>query len=403
MKIVPEKLSKINFTALKRELWFWVGFGLFLYALGRLLDHQIFTFIENYVRHPELDHYIIFLTEKLIWWVLILFGVVTGYRAWTNPDNKTKLLPALFAMVVTGILAFTLKSLFDIPRPFAAMDVIPLVQESTLSFPSAHAAISFALFIPFYRISKRIGIAWLLFALLIGVARVYENVHYPSDIAGGIFLGGIIGSYFSHPETKKVLNLLWQELEFRRQSFHFVAGFLVVFAHWAGFLRLRWIAVLLGVGLLISYISQHRKLPFIHWVLQLFDRPRDKNFPGRGAFYFLLGVFLTFFLFQGGNIRIAYASILILSVGDSLNRLFSSRIPGRFHFPWNPRKNCLGVAIGVAIGTFAAQFFVPIAPAFLGSSFAIMAETVPWRLGRLYIDDNISVPLIAGGVMWVLM
>jgi dolichol kinase len=153
------------------------------------------------------------------------------------------------------------------------------------------------------------------------------------------------------------------------------------------------------IGLGISYLSQHKKIPFVHWVLQLFDRPRDKNFPGRGAFFFLLGVFFTFLIFKGDDIRIAYASILILSVGDSLNHLFSNRVPGQFYFPWNPRKNCLGVAVGIIIGTFAAQFFVPFNAAFLAATVAIMAETVPWHLGRFYIDDNVSVPLIAGWVM----
>ncbi len=402
MKIVPEMFAKINFRALKSELWFWVGFGLFLYGVGRLLDREIFSVLEN-IHCESLDQFIVFLTENLIWWVLIIFALTTGYRLWTSPEKQTKLLPAFFALVVSGILAFTFKSVFDIPRPYLVMDLIPLVEETTPGFPSAHTAIAFALLIPFLRISKFIGFAWLAFALLVGLARIYENVHTPSDIAGGIFLGGIVGTYFSHPETKKVLEVLWQELEFRRQSFHFIAGFLAVFAHWAGFLRLRWIAVFLVVGLLISYLSQHRKLPFIHWILKLFDRPRDKNFPGRGAFYFLLGVFLTFLIFQGENIRIAYAAILILSIGDSFNKLFSSKVPGRFKFPWNPRKNCLGVAFGITLGTLASQFFVPLPAAFLASSFAIMFETVPWRVGKFYLDDNISVPLLAGGVLWALM
>ncbi len=401
MRIVPESFAKINFSALKQELWFWVGFGLFLYGIGKMLDQRIFIWFAH-LRSPFFDQAILFLTEKFIWAMLVLFALVTAYRVWTNPDNKSKLLPALFALIATGIISFTLKSFFDIPRPFLQWGIEPLVQQRTASFPSGHTAIAFALFIPFFRISKVIGILWLLFALLIGFARVYENVHFPSDIAGGIFLGGIIGSYFSHPETRKVLDVLWKELEFRRQSFHFVAGFLVVFAHWAGFLRLRWIAAMLVIGLLISYLSQHKKLPFVHWMLQMFDRPRDLNFPGRGAFFFLCGVFLTFFLFRGENISIAYAAILILALGDSLNRLFSNRVPGHFRFPWNPRKNCWGVAVGIAAGTFAAQFFVPLAPAFLAASVAIMAETVPWHLGRFYLDDNISVPLLAGTIMWAL-
>jgi undecaprenyl-diphosphatase len=400
VKILPHKFSKINFKALKAELWFWVGFGVFLFAIGKVLDAQVFQFIEEYVRSPLIDHYILFLTEELLWWILILFALVTGYRVWTNPDNQTKLLPALFALVATGILAFVFKSLFAIPRPFIEMNLIPLTYAPSLSFPSFHTAVAFALLIPFFRISRVIGSAWLLFALFIGFARVYENLHYPSDIAGGIFLGGIVGAFFSHPDIKKILEVLWEELEFRRQSLHFVAGFMAVFAHWAGFLRLRHIAILLVVGLMISLLTQKGKLSFVQKLLKFFDRPRDKNFPGRGAFYLLFGIFITFLIFP---IKIAYAAILILSVGDSLNRLFASRVPGHLKFPWNRRKNCIGVAIGITAGTLVAQFFVPIVPAFLASVFAIVGETIPVRFGKFYIDDNIFVPLIAGGVLWVLV
>ncbi|MCF7917756.1 phosphatase PAP2 family protein [Candidatus Gracilibacteria bacterium] len=396
MKILPQKLSEINFSPLKRELWFWVGFGLFLYGVGKYTDNWTFHFFATHVRSPEIDYLIIFLTEKFIWGILILFILVTGYRLWTNPENQTKLLPAFFAIVTTGIMTFILKAFFGVPRPYMGTDLMPLVSAPSLSFPSAHAAISFALLIPFFRISKSIGWMWLIFSLGIGVARIYENVHYPSDIAGGIFLGGIIGSYFSHPSTKKMITLMWQELEFRRQSFHFIAGFLCVFAHWAGFFRLRWIATLLVLGLIISYLSVKQKLPVVYKILQLFDRPRDAGFPGKGAFYFLLGVFLTFLIFP---VKIAYAAILILAVGDSLNHLFMSRVPSYLCFPWNRRKNCGGVAVGIVVGTFAAQFFVPIIPAFLASSFAIMSETIPFRFWKFYIDDNVFVPIIAGAIL----
>lgn len=403
MKILTKNLSEINLRALKAELWFWVGFGLVLFSLGKLLDRSVFPFFQTYVHDPVLDAWILFLTERFIWFILILFAIVTGYRLWTHPRHQTKLLPAFFAMMVTGIVAFVLKSVFDIPRPYLELGLQPLVYAPSSSFPSAHTAIAFSLLIPFWRISRWIGISWLLFALLIGAARVYENLHYPSDIGAGIFLGGIIGSYFSHPEVKKSLQTLWKkELEFRRQSFHFVAGFLAVFTHWAGFLRLRWIALALLVGLVISFVSQHRKLPFVAQFLEWFDRPRDRDFPGRGAFFFLLGVFLTFLIFGEEHIRIAYAAILILSVGDSLNHLFTSRVPGHLCFPWNRRKNCWGVTIGIATGTLAAQFFVPLVPAFLASTLAIVGETIPIRIGKWYVDDNIFVPLVAGGVLWVL-
>lgn len=401
MRIVPQNFAEINFQNIKREVWFWFGFGVSLYGIGKLLDRSAFLFIEKYLRDPFVDDFSIIITEHLIWYILACFALMTGYRAWKNPDHQTKLIAALFAVIMTAIASFTLKSFFGVPRPFLQMEIAPLVNVPSYSFPSAHTAIAFALLIPFMRISKFIGVMWLSFAIFIGFARVYQNVHFPSDIAGGIFLGGIVGTIFSNPNIKKMISVLWKELEFRRQTFHFIAGFLVVFAHWAGFFRLRMIAVLLIIGLIISWLSIFKKVPIISKILSLVDRPRDQHFPGRGAYYFLLGVFLVFILFPADELRIAYASILILAVGDSLNHLFDNRPEGKVKLSWNRRKNFAGLMIGIIGGTFAAQFFVPFVPALIASTFALLVESVPFRFGRYYLDDNILVPVTAGCVLWI--
>ena len=407
MKCIYKNFQNINFQSVKKELVFWIGFGIFLFGIGKYLDTQIFKFIETHLRSPVLDQIILFSTEQLIYVTIAGFIGFTFFRIIKNPDHHSNLIPGLFSLITTGILAYILKSAFHIPRPFKAehFEVLgtlnPLLEISSYSFPSAHAAISFSLLIPFWRISKTLGSLWAIFALFIGFSRVYENVHFPSDIAGGIFLGGVIGAFFSHPEIRKFLKILWEELEFRRQTFHFFTGFCCVFAHWTGILRLREIAFLLIIGLSISLYSQKKKIPFISKILEQFDRTRDKDFPGRGAFYFLLSVFLCIALFP---VKIAYAAILILSVGDSFNHLYANCLQNKgYHFPWNKRKNLTGVVIGILLGTFAAQFFVPIIPAFIASSAAIFAETFHIKIKNFYIDDNIFVPLIAGGVLILLI
>ena len=404
MRFLKQKILEVDFSPVKKEVHWWLGCGIFLYGVGRLLDGYVFGVLQGNWRTPFLDESIVFLTERFIWVILTLFALITALRVWKKPDHGSKLIPAIFSVVSTGILSFIFKSFFHVPRPFQyeTLGLTPLVHAGSFSFPSAHTAVAFALLIPFYRISKTIGILWAIFAIFIGFSRVYENVHFPSDIAGGIFLGGLVGAFFSHPESRKMVDLLWQELEFRRQIFHFSFGFSIVFMHWAGFLRLWQIGVLLLLGLFISYISQFKKARILSFILEKFDRPRDQKFPGRGAFFFLLGVFLCLLLFNGENLKIAYSAILILAVGDSLNHLFGAKLQ-RIRFPWNKRKNIVGVSIGILSGTFAAQFFVPLFPAFFASAIAICVETIPFRIGKFYIDDNVMVPLVAGGILWLLV
>jgi undecaprenyl-diphosphatase len=401
MKLFTNAFKDINYKAPEREFYYWLLLGVFIIPLGFWLDEQVFSYIINW-QTPLLNTVIVFLTEYFIYALLALFGAATLFRVWHSPNNQSQLVPGCFAVLAAGIMAYVLKSYFAIPRPYLELALDPLVPGISYSFPSGHTAVAFALLIPLWRIHKWLGLSWLVFAITIGFARVYEFVHYPSDIAAGVILGGVVGAFFSHSESIKLFKVLWQELEFRRQSFHFACGFLCVFLHWAGALRLRFIGAILVIGLILSLASQYKKFPFLSKILSLFDRPRDHNFPGRGAFYFCLGVFLTFALFQKEHINIAYAAILILAVGDSLNHLFASQVY-RYGLPWNRRKNVVGIIVGITMGTVASQFFVPFFPALIASTIAITAETVPWRIGKFYLDDNILVPLLAGGILWILV
>lgn len=400
MRLFTEALKVINYRAPEREVYYWIFLGAGLIPLGFWLDSQTFPILMQW-HNPTLNAVIVFLTEYFIFALLGLFGAATMYRVWQNENNQSQLVPGCFAVLAAGILAYVLKSYFAIDRPYLQLALDPLVPGHSYSFPSGHTAVAFALLLPLWRINRYLGISWFLFAMAVGFARVYELVHYPSDIAAGVILGGLVGALFSHPESRKLFKVLWQELEFRRQSFHFACGFLCVFLHWAGALRLRFIAFLLVVGLIISLTAQYKNIPIISEILAKFDRPRDQEFPGRGAFYFCLGVFLTFLIWQQQHINIAYAAILILAVGDSLNHLFAAQVY-RFSLPWNRRKNVVGIVSGIIMGTLAAQFFVPFFPALIASTAAITAETFPWRVGKFYLDDNILVPLLAGGILWLL-
>ncbi len=401
MNFIQKAFKRIDYQTPEKEIFAWLLFGVLVYVLGWWGDRYFIPFVLP-LHGSWIDQWVVLLTEVFVYVLLLLFALITLWRVWRDEDHQSKLVPALFAVVTSGIAAYIFKSVFAVERPYVAYALEPLVQAQSYAFPSGHTAVAFALLIPFWRISKWLGMAWGLFALTVGLSRVYELVHFPSDIAGGLFLGGAVGMIYSQPENQKLIRLLWKELEFRRQSFHFIAGFLVVFFHWVGMLRLRFIALALILGLIVSIVSQYRRIPIISEILNLFDRPRDKDFPGRGAFYYFFGVFLTLLIFSQNHINIAYAAILILAVGDSLNHLVAAPLKiGKV--PWNQRKNVVGVTLGILAGTLAAMWFVPWQAAFLASAIAIFMETIPWRIGKFYIDDNILVPLVAGGVLWLLV
>lgn len=112
-------------------------------------------------------------------------------------DGKIKreqVVHALFAVFIAWLIAELIKYFFPTLRPFAinGREVDVLIKPFDGAFPSGHTAEAFALAVTVFMHDRKVGWWFLASALLIGVARVLANVHYPIDILGGAFLGTII-------------------------------------------------------------------------------------------------------------------------------------------------------------------------------------------------------------------
>ena len=97
----------------------------------------------------------------------------------------------LFALFMTNVIGTIVHRL----RPFQASWMngitIPILipQPLTTSFPSGHTAVSFALAFAIFWGNKKWGAVALVFAGIIGLARILVGVHYPSDVAVGVVVG----------------------------------------------------------------------------------------------------------------------------------------------------------------------------------------------------------------------
>ncbi|MDB4888212.1 MAG: phosphoesterase [Gemmatimonadetes bacterium] len=107
-------------------------------------------------------------------------------------------LPALMAPAL-GVLAYvTLKNIFARARPSALAQVV----EGTYSFPSAHAtsssAICCTLAYVFWREHLVNGVVALLIGvvlpLLVGLSRIYLDVHWITDVLGGWSAGVLVAA-----------------------------------------------------------------------------------------------------------------------------------------------------------------------------------------------------------------
>lgn len=138
-----------------------------------------------------MENYLIkFLASILIW--LLYAGLFVLWFV-DGKIKKEQVLHALFASGIAWVAANMLKEIFHTERPFVinGLPMITLTNNTigSYSFPSAHTAISFAIAFTIWLHDKAVGSAFVVVAVLIGVGRIFGNVHYPIDIFGGAIVG----------------------------------------------------------------------------------------------------------------------------------------------------------------------------------------------------------------------
>jgi undecaprenyl-diphosphatase len=116
--------------------------------------------------------------------------------AWT-PRLRPIAFQVFVALLLTqGVVDLIVKPFIARPRPFVTTvtsRVVGHYRPPTYSFPSGHAALSFASATVLTFGVPRFKSIWLLLAAFVAFSRVYIGVHYPLDVTCGALLGIAIG------------------------------------------------------------------------------------------------------------------------------------------------------------------------------------------------------------------
>jgi undecaprenyl-diphosphatase len=110
-----------------------------------------------------------------------------------DPPRRRRWLRASGSVAGAYLLNTALKAVARRPRPL--LDDLPALMRTPtqLSFPSAHAASSFAAARAFSG-GLLPGAPLYATATAMAATRVYLGVHYPSDVVAGALLGTVVGS-----------------------------------------------------------------------------------------------------------------------------------------------------------------------------------------------------------------
>lgn len=161
------------------------------------MNQLIFTWLYGLSGHYLwLDGLIRFTAVYLPWLLAgILFWQLLG-AVERGAGVRAFVLMAL-ASGVSASVALIIKTAHYRPRPFVLWSsrvtaLLPHVPDA--AFPSAHAAIFFALALAVWTWRHRWGYYYLLAALIISLARVAAGLHSPLDILGGAVVGVVVSA-----------------------------------------------------------------------------------------------------------------------------------------------------------------------------------------------------------------
>ena len=160
------------------------------------IDGNILLFLQNYIRNDVLTPIMTTVStignKGAIW---LLISIILLF------PKRTRLIGflSLVSIAITyGINNLWLKNFIARTRPYEVIDGLHCLMKHAddYSFPSGHAASSFAVGVMLFRCAnkKPVKALVMILAFLIAFSRVYVGIHYPSDVIAGAVIGTVIAT-----------------------------------------------------------------------------------------------------------------------------------------------------------------------------------------------------------------
>jgi undecaprenyl-diphosphatase len=167
-------------------------------------DYSLFQLINGLARQNKiLDGPAVFLANYFQYFLIVIafFLVFNKTKDW----RRRLFIFSFFALSVIlarGLITEIIRFFYSRPRPFVVLNISPLINHDiTGSFPSGHMTFYFVLALTIFLLNKKRAWFFVAAVILMGLARIFVGVHWPTDI-----LGGILIAIFSYFFVQKILN-----------------------------------------------------------------------------------------------------------------------------------------------------------------------------------------------------
>lgn len=187
-----------------------MALGIYDFLVG--LDLGLLKFFNSTLENGYMDQFWLFITQMHKSRVIMFFTVpaLVALIVYIYRWEAIKLLIAVgVAVALADSIAYRgIKQVYERPRPFqnpaTSTWIRKIGQAHGPSFPSNHAANSFAAAVVLAWYFRRLRYVFYGVAGAVAVSRVMLGVHYPSDVLAGSILGILVGWLVTSEMAKRM-------------------------------------------------------------------------------------------------------------------------------------------------------------------------------------------------------
>lgn len=168
-------------------------------------EAEFLTWLQQ-MRSPLMDSVMAVMSTLADYGVFaISVGIILLFFKKTRRTGFEVLISIALAFIVGNLI---IKNVVARVRPYDAYEhLIPLVRKpSDWSFPSGHSTNAFACATAIFMNHKKTGAVILILAGLIAFSRLYNCVHFPTDVVAGILIGAgfaVLAHFVVYPACEK--------------------------------------------------------------------------------------------------------------------------------------------------------------------------------------------------------
>ncbi|WP_184664257.1 phosphatase PAP2 family protein [Texcoconibacillus texcoconensis] len=186
------------------------------------MDHQLFHWLHGFSNQYDwLDAVMMAMTEHGPTFFALSLVVVFIYHLVKNHWQNTfaTFTVAGLSMGATVGIGFLIKELYYRDRPFITYELELLITHNEASsFPSNHTLAAFAIAFAIFYVYRKLGVAYLVLAALMGLSRIYLGHHYPVDVISAAVIAVVVASVLLKVRYEETILRFLEKMKASRDS-----------------------------------------------------------------------------------------------------------------------------------------------------------------------------------------